>query len=135
MAGRCSRDPRRSPGCPYPSGEMVIESTPNGAYGCFYEEWQQASEKGVVKHFYPWWLEGEYVSGAVMDLRDDERALVSQQALNPTQVGFRRGLEASYRGLRTQEFAEDAELCFRPRENAASTRRRWSGASPRRRSQ
>jgi hypothetical protein len=96
-----------------PSGEMVIESTPNGAYGCFYEEWQQASEKGVVKHFYPWWLEGEYASAAVMDLRDDERALVLKQALNPTQVGFRRGLEASYRGLRTQEFAEDAELCFR----------------------
>jgi len=37
-----------------PDGEMVIESTPNGAYGCFYEEWQQASEKGIAKHFYPW---------------------------------------------------------------------------------
>jgi hypothetical protein len=33
--------------------------------------------------------------------------------LTPSQIGFRRGLEASYRGLRTQEFAEDAELCFR----------------------
>ena len=96
-----------------PGGEMVIESTPNGAYGCFYEEWQQASEKGVVKHFYPWWMEPAYVSAAVTDLRGDELALVLEHGLTPAQIGFRRGLEASYRGLRTQEFAEDAELCFR----------------------
>ncbi len=96
-----------------PGGEMVIESTPNGAYGCFYEEWQQASQKGVVKHFYPWWMEKAYVSAAVTDLRDDELALMFEYGLTPAQIGFRRGLEASYRGLRTQEFAEDAELCFR----------------------
>jgi hypothetical protein len=96
-----------------PGGEMVIESTPNGAYGCFYEEWQQASEKGVVKHFYPWWMEPAYVSAAVTDMRDDELVLVREHGLTPAQIGFRRGLEASYRGLRTQEFAEDAELCFR----------------------
>jgi len=96
-----------------PGGEMVLESTPNGAYGCFYEEWLQAGEKGVVKHFYPWWMEEAYVSAAVTDLRDDELALVGKHGLTPAQIGFRRGLEASYRGLRTQEFAEDAELCFR----------------------
>ncbi len=96
-----------------PGGEMVLESTPNGAYGCFYEEWMHADEKGMVKHFYPWWMEASYVSTAVEDLRDDERALVAKHGLTPEQIGFRRGLEASYRGLRTQEFAEDAELCFR----------------------
>ncbi len=26
-----------------PGGEMVMESTPNGAYGCFYEEWTAAA--------------------------------------------------------------------------------------------
>jgi hypothetical protein len=92
---------------------MVLESTPNGAYGCFYEEWLQAGEKGIVKHFYPWWLEEAYVSAGVTDLRADELNLVLKHGLCPAQVGFRRGLEASYRGLRTQEFAEDAELCFR----------------------
>src|SRR5271170_7261718 len=51
-----------------PGGEMVMESTPNGAYGCFYEEWgrggdQRVSEPasqrdgGVVRHFFPWWME------------------------------------------------------------------------------
>jgi hypothetical protein len=96
-----------------PGGEMVIESTPNGAYGCFYDEWLQASEKGVAKHFFPWWMEEAYVSAPVTNLRDDELALVANHGLTPAQIGFRRGLEASYRGLRTQEFAEDAELCFR----------------------
>jgi hypothetical protein len=96
-----------------PGGEMVIESTPNGAYGCFYEEWMQAGEKGVVKHFFPWWMEEGYVSAPVTDPRDDELALMREHGLTPAQIGFRRGLEASYGGLRTQEFAEDAELCFR----------------------
>ena len=96
-----------------PGGELVLESTPNGAYGCFYEEWQQAAEKGMVKHFFPWWMEPAYVSAAVTDLRDDELALMQAHGLTSAQIGFRRGLEASYRGLRAQEFAEDADLCFR----------------------
>jgi hypothetical protein len=96
-----------------PNGELVLESTPNGAYGCFYEEWMQAGQKGIVKHFYPWWMEEAYASAAVTDLREDERVLVVKHGLSPAQIGFRRGLEASYRGLRTQEFAEDADLCFR----------------------
>jgi hypothetical protein len=58
-------------------------------------------------------MEEAYVSAAVTDMRDDELALVRKHGLTPAQIGFRRGLEASYRGLRTQEFAEDVELCFR----------------------
>jgi hypothetical protein len=92
---------------------MVIESTPNGAYGCFYEEWQQAIEKGTIQHFYPWWLERGYISATATRLRENEIPLMIEQGLSLAQLGFRRGLEASYRGLRTQEFAEDAELCFR----------------------
>jgi len=53
------------------------------------------------------------VSAAITDLRDDELELVRKHGLTSAQIGFRRSLEASYRGLRTQEFAEDAELCFR----------------------
>lgn len=94
-------------------GELVMESTPNGAYGCFYQEWLQAKEKGVVKHFYPWWMEQAYVSAAATDLREDELGLMLEQGLTASQIGFRRSLEVSYRGLRTQEFAEDANLCFR----------------------
>ena len=96
-----------------PEGELVLESTPNGACGCFYEEWQQAGENGTARHFFPWWMEDAYVSAPVTDLREDELELMRLHNLTPGQIGFRRTLEASYRGMRVQEFAEDAELCFR----------------------
>jgi hypothetical protein len=96
-----------------PGGELVLESTPNGACGCFYEEWQNAEEKGMVQHFFPWWLEPAYVSAPVTDFTEEENALVRDQGLTPQQIGYRRGLEASYHRLRAQEFAEDAESCFR----------------------
>jgi hypothetical protein len=96
-----------------PGGEMVLESTPQGAYGAFYEEWGRAGESGVVRHFLPWWWEAEYVAHPVTNMRDDEKALMERFGLTAEQIGFRRGLEASYRGLKSQEFAEDAETCFR----------------------
>jgi hypothetical protein len=104
-----------------PGGEMVMESTPNGAYGCFYEEWGRAEQQvsanqhnGVVRHFFPWWMEEAYVAAPVIgELKDDERRLMLIHGLTAEQIGFRRGLEASYRGLRSQEFAEDAESCFK----------------------
>ena len=96
-----------------PGGELVLESTPNGAYGCFYEEWQQAAEKGMVQHFFPWWLEDEYVAAPVTDWNEEETELVRRHGLSAGQIGYRRMLDSSYRGLRAQEFAEDPELCFR----------------------
>ena len=97
-----------------PGGELVMESTPNGAYGCFHAEWMRAGSGEVVQHFYPWWMEEAYVGAApVGDLREDELRLVQEQRLTREQIGFRRGLEASFRGLRSQEFAEDALTCFK----------------------
>ena len=101
-----------------PGGELVMESTPNGAYGCFYEEWGRAVSNAsavndVVRHFFPWWMEEAYVGSAVEEMREDELRLVTAHGLTARQIGFRRGLEASYRGLRSQEFAEDAESCFK----------------------
>lgn len=96
-----------------PGGELVMESTPNGAYGCFYEEWGRAGSNGVVRHFFPWWLEKDYVSSAVTDFTEEEQALMLAHDLTPEQIGFRRGLEANYHGLRAQEFAEDSETCFK----------------------
>jgi len=98
-----------------PGGECVLESTPNGAWGCFYDEWQRADESGMARHFLPWWLESAYRSRAVDadSLRDDERALMRAHGLTLEQIAFRRGIEASHRGLAAQEYAEDAERCFR----------------------
>jgi hypothetical protein len=96
-----------------PSGELVMESTPNGAYGCFYHEWNQAQENGTAQHFFPWWMEPAYVSDAVTDPTEEERVLMQAHGLTEQQIGFRRMLEASYQKLRSQEFAEDAVTCFR----------------------
>jgi hypothetical protein len=103
-----------------PDGELVMESTPNGAYGAFYEEWCAAmdapgEDSVVVRHFLPWWMEPAYVGmGVAADaLSDEECVLVERHGLSAEQIGFRRGLQRSYGGLRSQEFAEDAESCFR----------------------
>lgn len=103
-----------------PNGELVLESTPNGAYGAFYEEWRAGVETGggrdaMVRHFLPWWMEPAYVESGVdaAAMTEVESALVERHGLSEEQIGFRRGLERNYGGLRSQEFAEDAETCFR----------------------
>ena len=96
-----------------PGGEMVLESTPNGASGAFYEEWRQAGETGLVRHFFPWWMEPGYTAAAPRDLTLEEQTLMDRHALTAGQIGFRRALERSFRGLRAQEYAEDPESCFK----------------------
>ncbi|HVG26132.1 MAG TPA: hypothetical protein VM865_00895 [Acidobacteriaceae bacterium] len=104
-----------------PDGELVLESTPNGAQGAFYEEWCSGveegagNEEGLVRHFFPWWMEGAYVGPCVEPdaMSAEECGLVARHGLRPEQIGFRRGLERGYGALRSQEFAEDAESCFR----------------------
>jgi hypothetical protein len=95
-----------------PDGELVLESTPNGASGAFYEEWRAAE---LTQHFLPWWLEPAYVDKPVASDRvtEIELALMEEHHLRPEQIGYRRKLERKYGKLRSQEFAEDAETCFR----------------------
>ncbi len=125
-----------------PGGELVLESTPQGAYGAFYEEWRRGvdalaepihrgeaamdgapglsvgprcGDQGLVRHFFPWWMEPAYAGPVVslVEMSVEERLLASEQGLTGAQIGFRRGLERRYGVLRGQEFAEDAETCFR----------------------
>ena len=101
-------------------GEQVLESTPDGVDGCFYEEWQRADEVGMVRHFFPWWMEPGYRGAAVDEasLTEEERKLATRcvsgldGSLSLEQIGFRRGLSAGYLKLSRQEFAEDPETCF-----------------------
>jgi len=99
-----------------PGGELVLESTPNGAGGCFYEEWRRAEEIGLVRHFFPWWLEAGYRTEEAVtkeSLSEQERELVVRAGLDGRQIGYRRQMLASLRGLARQEMVEDAESCFR----------------------
>lgn len=97
-----------------PTGELVLESTPMGAQGCFYELWSDAAGSGLVKHFFPWWWEASYVGSRVEagEQTDEEQRLVEREGLSTAQIGYRRTLQASFRRMARQEFAEDATACF-----------------------
>ena len=97
-----------------PTGEVVLESTANGAYGCFYEEWMHAQETGYVRHFFPWWWEPAYVSdrGAIGEMDEAEDLLVRKYGLSEGQVAYRRGLQRQFGRLMRQEYPENAEDCF-----------------------
>jgi hypothetical protein len=97
-----------------PEGELILESTPDGVGGCFHELWLKAPETGMVRHFFPWWLESRYRSQAAdaATLSEEESALIEKHGLDLEQIGYRRKLRADFRGLARQEFAEDDESCF-----------------------
>jgi len=99
-----------------PSGDVVLESTPNGAGGLFYEEWQRAEETGYKRHFFPWWFDPSYAitpGPPFPPLTEKEEGLVALHGLKPEQIAWRRKQWASFRGLAVQEFAEDPVSCFR----------------------
>ncbi len=102
-----------------PGGSIVLESTPNGAGGCFYDEWQRSAQTGYCRHFFPWWCEKEYaieVAGnrpsTTDDLTVEELGLVAKHHLSAEQIAYRREVRANFRGLARQEFAEDSVSCF-----------------------
>jgi hypothetical protein len=97
-----------------PAGELVLESTPMGATGCFWKEWQEAAGTGTVQHFFPWWFEEAYVGAAVeaVSLNETEQRLAEDNGLSLPQIAYRRQIQGSFRGLATQEYAEDANACF-----------------------
>jgi len=98
-----------------PGAELILESTPDGVGGCFHEEWQKAAETGMVRHFFPWWLEARHRGPAVEagSLTEEERELRTRHGLDLEQIGFRRQVRSNFRGLARQEYAEDEESCFR----------------------
>jgi hypothetical protein len=99
-----------------PDGEIVLESTANGAAGIFYDEWQQAPETGYTQHFFPWWYEPSYqeevAKGLVHPLTDEEKALMARHGLKEEQIVWRRTRWQVMRGLARQEYAEDEVSCF-----------------------
>jgi hypothetical protein len=99
-----------------PEGEIVLESTPNGTGGAFYQEWQKANETGYRKHFFPWWYEDNYrevvSENDPLILTPEEDQLIAQNGLREDQIAWRRKQWATLRDLAGQEYAEDANSCF-----------------------
>jgi hypothetical protein len=59
-------------------------------------------------------MERRYRADAVdaASLTEEESKLIERHELDLEQIGYRRQLKGSYRGLAAQEYAEDAESCF-----------------------
>jgi hypothetical protein len=96
-----------------PDGEIVLESTPNGACGCFYDEWLRARQTGYRRHFFPWWWEPSYRRHVkLIDFTDGEREIMQKYGLDAGQIAFRREMRANFGARMAEEYAEDAESCF-----------------------
>ena len=98
-----------------PDGEIFLESTPSGAGGTFYEEWQSAPETGYVQHFFPWWWEESYTRGTgveIVNFTEEEAELMMKKGLSAAQIAFRREMRKQFRNRFLEEYAEDAETCF-----------------------
>ena len=96
-----------------PDGEIFLESTPSGAGGTFYEEWQSAPETGYVQHFFPWWWEESYTRKVeVVNFTDEELELMAKHKLDAGQIAFRREMRSQFRNRFLEEYAESAETCF-----------------------
>ena len=127
------------------SNEVVLESTAQGAYGCFYEEWMAGEQNGWVRHFFPWWWETSYACPAASGdpWTEKERRLAAEHGLTDQQLAFRRKLARQFGVLARQEYPENADDCFlasgscvfdteaierRLRSVPAAVERRWAGA-------
>ncbi|HSY11907.1 MAG TPA: terminase [Verrucomicrobiae bacterium] len=96
-----------------PDGEIFLESTPNGAGGAFYDEWQRAPQTGYARHFYPWWWDRSYrLPVEIVQFTDEEVELMQKHRLDAAQIAFRREVQANFRNHAREEFAEDPESCF-----------------------
>ncbi len=96
-----------------PDGEIFLESTPNGAGGVFYEEWQRAAQTGYTRHFFPWWWDPSYRRlTEIAKFTEEELELMQKHGLDAGQIAFRREVRENFRKRAPEEFAEDPESCF-----------------------
>ncbi len=95
--------------------DVVLESTPNGAQGFFYEKCMEAlSGDGIWKlHFYSWWYDADYrLGGEPITLTDEEKELSKKYNLDQSQIRWRRNKQKELGRLFIQEYPEDPTSCF-----------------------
>lgn len=99
-------------------GYIVLESTPNGASGYFYDLVQGAlaGTNDWTLHFYPWWWEPEYcialAPDEALDYTAEETAIIKAHGLTPAQIKWRRSKQRQLKYLFAQEYPEDVYSCF-----------------------
>jgi len=97
---------------------VILESTPNGAGGTFFNMCMDAlSGRSIWKlHFFPWFIEPEYSialdDGEKIHYNDDEKQLVKKHKLTPAQIKWRREKQIELGRFFIQEYPEDEVSCF-----------------------
>ena len=100
------------------SPNVVLESTPNGAQGFFYDKCMEAlSGNSIWKlHFYTWWWDDKYRIEVGKDEwlfpTDEEKSLMEKHNLDLSQIKWRRAKVQELGRLFIQEYPEDAVSCF-----------------------
>lgn len=98
--------------------QVILESTPNGASGYFYELCMEAlAGRGAWKlHFFPWWEDPTYAiplePGEVLTFAEDEMYLIERHNLGADQIKWRRSKQQELKRLFKQEYPEDPVSCF-----------------------
>lgn len=106
-------------------GELLIESTPRGVGGAFYDAWQQAiaNTSGITPHFFQWWWMAKYSAGTDTSPAEavgpvEQEVLLAARAVGVTltvaQMTWWRQQVALSGGVRKviQEYPHDAKRCF-----------------------
>lgn len=97
---------------------IILESTPNGMTGWFYEQCMAALTGDSIwtLHFFPWWYEDEYrialEPGETLTYDPDEQKLVDDHGLEPEQIKWRRSKIKELPHTFKQEYPEDPYSCF-----------------------
>lgn len=95
--------------------DVVLESTPNGAQGYFYEKCMEAlSGRSIwTLHFYSWWWDDTYrLDGEPITLTDEEKELKRKHNLDDSQIRWRRLKQQELGRYFIQEYPEDMFSCF-----------------------
>jgi hypothetical protein len=98
--------------------DIVLESTPNGAQGYFYNKCMEALHGGSIwtLHFYPWWWDDLYKldlePGESLSYTEEEIRLIRQHQLTAEQIKWRRHKVRELGRFFIQEYPEDPVGCF-----------------------
>ena len=98
--------------------DVILESTPNGAQGYFYERCNEALRGDGIwtLHFYSWWWDDDYRipldEGETIQRTDEETKLAQAHGLDDEQIKWRRYKQDELKGFFIQEYPEDPLTCF-----------------------
>jgi hypothetical protein len=98
--------------------DVILESTPNGAQGHFYDLCMEALRGDGVwtLHFYPWWWDVTYrmvlAEGETISPTAEELQLASAHNLSLEQLKWRRYKRQELKDKFIQEYPEDPISCF-----------------------